>query len=83
MTDRRSEQPAQHGPGIPRDLPDQQVGGSRDRSDPWEGTTPGEEGDGREDEVPDTDEAGTGRRPSGRSAATAPTDPSEPEENSG
>lgn len=66
MTDRRPEGPGDDGAAtpepIPRDLPDQQAGLD---ADPWEA-----EGDAADStrserpdpEIPDTDEAGTGRR---------------------
>ncbi|KRV49965.1 hypothetical protein AQ490_18070 [Wenjunlia vitaminophila] len=36
MTDRRSEEPASHAGAVPRDLPDQQAGGTIGRADPWD-----------------------------------------------
>ncbi|CAL9364690.1 hypothetical protein [Streptomyces pilosus] len=73
MTDHRLEGPGENGAGVPRDLPDQQAGPGED---PWE-VAPGaaeresekkadaseeREADEAGTDVPDTDEAGTGRR---------------------
>ncbi|WP_405819552.1 hypothetical protein OG241_29960 [Streptomyces sp. NBC_01390] len=61
---------------VPRDLPDQQAGVDED---PWEldDDAPGATGpDGRPDpEVPDTDEAGTGRRGAPHSGSGHPEQP--------
>ena len=60
---------------VPRDMPDQQAG---DGGDPWEvddnpaGTRAHERPD---PEVPDTDEAGTGRRGAPHSGSRRPEDP--------
>ncbi|MFJ2774951.1 hypothetical protein [Streptomyces sp. NPDC087300] len=77
---------------VPRDTPDQQAGSGQDPWEPAENTkrenADGE--DGASDDVPDTDEAGTGRRGEGAPRgvqdghdASAPTDEPEPEEPSG
>ncbi|WP_326756486.1 hypothetical protein OH738_02775 [Streptomyces hirsutus] len=78
MTDHRHEGPGENGQGIPRDLPDQQAG---EGEDPWE-VAPGvdEESDPdaaaeRQPDVPDTDEAGTGRRGAPHSASADPEQP--------
>ncbi|GAB2783256.1 hypothetical protein GCM10027073_14950 [Streptomyces chlorus] len=77
MTDHRHEGPGENGRGIPRDLPDQQAG---EGEDPWEVApdAPGE----RQPDVPDTDEAGTGRRGTPHSASADPEQPV-PDEASG
>ncbi|MGX4687990.1 hypothetical protein [Streptomyces sp. JNUCC 63] len=68
MTDHRGEAPGENGAPVPRDLPDQQA---HTGEDPWEvapvperaesGVTDEDEGAAGTD-VPDTDEAGTGRQ---------------------
>ncbi|MGW3016972.1 hypothetical protein [Streptomyces longwoodensis] len=81
MVDHRLEGPGENGTPVPRDLPDQQADAGED---PWEGsparaqeqaerTTSGQPaGDddetGADTAVPDTDEAGTGRRGAPQSA---------------
>ncbi|MEU1131961.1 hypothetical protein ABZ383_19220 [Streptomyces sp. NPDC005900] len=64
MVERNPASPGEDGPPIPRDLPDQQA--SDDSNDPWEldieVAAPGDEEKGADDDVPDTDEAGTDRR---------------------
>ncbi|GAA2259538.1 MULTISPECIES: hypothetical protein [Streptomyces] len=76
MTDHRLEGPGENGEPIPRDMPDQQAD---DGEDPWEvaprftgtGAKDGRRSDDETDEpagdVPDTDEAGTGRQGAPRS----------------
>ena len=65
---------------IPRDLPDQQAGahGGTDRWDPPGGIPSGEQ-DAHphrpEQDVPDTDQAGTGRRGAVHTAGTHPKQP--------
>ncbi|MFD0417017.1 hypothetical protein [Streptomyces sp. NPDC127108] len=62
MSEQKPPSAGEDGPPVPRDLPDQQA---TDRPDPWEpdaeaarsGNAPD-----ADDDVPDTDEAGTGRR---------------------
>ncbi|MFF9817321.1 hypothetical protein [Streptomyces sp. NPDC014006] len=65
MDEHRAEAPGENGDPVPRDLPDQQADAGED---PWEVPTPAArpsardaENDGGADDVPDTDEAGTGR----------------------
>ncbi|MEU1852359.1 hypothetical protein ABZ499_24565 [Streptomyces sp. NPDC019990] len=72
MTDQRLEGPGENGDPVPRDMPDQQADVGED---PWEvaprfsGTGNEDKADGQDevgagepaDDVPDTDEAGTGR----------------------
>lgn len=76
MTDHRLEGPGENGEPVPRDMPDQQADTGED---PWEVAprftgTGEDDGAGKDhadesaDDVPDTDEAGTGRR--GEVAAT-------------
>ncbi|MFI1422403.1 hypothetical protein ACH4VX_31450 [Streptomyces sp. NPDC020731] len=79
MTDHRLEGPGENGAGVPRDLPDQQAGAGED---PWE-VAPGaaeRESEDKTDEptepdVPDTDEAGTGRQGAPHSASGNPQQP--------
>ncbi|CAL9348374.1 hypothetical protein ACWDUG_19385 [Streptomyces cellulosae] len=91
MTDHRLEGPGENGVGVPRDLPDQQAGPDED---PWEvapaaaqreSERKAEESDGpdsSEEDVPDTDEAGTGRQGAPHSAASYPEAPV-PDESTG
>ncbi|MGW0841958.1 hypothetical protein ACWD26_17635 [Streptomyces sp. NPDC002787] len=88
MTDHRLEGPGEHGDPIPKDLPDQQA---NEGEDPWEvappraaddETTGDQGGGGREADVPDTDEAGTGRQGATQSGAVNPEQPV-PDEPSG
>ncbi|MBM4827018.1 hypothetical protein ACFY7K_07650 [Streptomyces althioticus] len=90
MTDHRLEGPGENGVGVPRDLPDQQAGPDED---PWEvapaaaereSERRAEESEDQESEgnVPDTDEAGTGRQGAPRSAASYPEAPV-PDESTG
>ncbi|MFF5362836.1 hypothetical protein ACFY4I_26175 [Streptomyces scabiei] len=86
MTDHRLEGPGEHPDPVPRDMPDQQA---HEGDDPWEvaaGHAGGDERDeggaGEDADVPDTDEAGTGRRGEARSGAVHPEQPV-PDEPSG
>ena len=90
MTDHRLEGPGENGVGVPRDLPDPQAGPDED---PWEvapaaaereSERKSEESDGpdSEEDVPDTDEAGTGRQGAPHSAASYPEAPV-PDESTG
>ncbi|GAA1004982.1 hypothetical protein STXM2123_436 [Streptomyces sp. F-3] len=88
MTGHRGGTPGGNGAPVPRDPPDQQVGAGED---PWEvalapewtgSDAAGEaadEGEGAADaDVPDTDEAGTGRRSASRADTASPDrEPSE------
>ncbi|MET9844189.1 hypothetical protein ACFZC6_39255 [Streptomyces ossamyceticus] len=87
MTDHRLEGPGENGDPIPRDLPDQQA---TEGEDPWE-VVPGQGTGGSEDDdaseetgtdVPDTDEAGTGRQGAPHSGGVHPEQPV-PDEPSG
>ncbi|MCM3301428.1 hypothetical protein [Streptomyces pseudogriseolus] len=96
MTDHRLEGPGENGVGVPRDMPDQQAGPDEDpwevapaaaeRESERKAEEPGEsgEGDGEEsaEDVPDTDEAGTGRQGAPHSAASYPEAPV-PDESTG
>jgi hypothetical protein len=62
----------QDGEPVPRDLPDQQV---RDDEDPLDIPLPPMEEDRSDDELPETDEAGTGRNDGPRSATVHPEHP--------
>ncbi|MGW1674354.1 hypothetical protein [Streptomyces sp. NPDC002324] len=86
MTDHRLEGPGEHPDPVPRDMPDQQASESED---PWEVAPARATGDARDEEasqdgadVPDTDEAGTGRQGAARSDAVDPEQPV-PDEPSG
>jgi hypothetical protein len=68
----------QGGEPVPRDLPDQQVG---EGEDPLDIPVPEVDADEADDEVPDTDEAGAGRRDGPRSATVHPEHPA-PDESS-
>ncbi|EKX62383.1 hypothetical protein Sipo8835_21030 [Streptomyces ipomoeae] len=81
MTDHR-EGPGENADPVPRDLPDQQAGAGED---PWEVAPAGgdtDEDDASAADVPDTDEAGTGRQGAPRSGAVNPEQPV-PDESSG
>ncbi|WP_406176525.1 hypothetical protein [Streptomyces sp. NBC_00996] len=80
MTEHRQEGPGENGDPIPRDMPDQQA---YEGEDPWDARpAPGgaDEGEPATD-VPDTDEAGTGRQGAPRSETVHPEHP-DPEESS-
>ncbi|WP_327319866.1 hypothetical protein [Streptomyces sp. NBC_01235] len=73
----RHEGPGENGAPIPRDLPDQQADGGEDPWDVADAESPREPAE----DVPDTDEAGTGRQgspraDSGRSDHPVPDEPS-------
>ncbi|MFG2515790.1 hypothetical protein [Streptomyces sp. NPDC048584] len=84
MTDHRLEGPGENGAGVPRDLPDQQAGPGED---PWEvapavaereserKTGGADEPDDTASDVPDTDEAGTGRQGDPHPASPNPDHP--------
>lgn len=85
MDEHRLEGPGEHPDPVPRDMPDQQA---TEGEDPWEAapTRAAEERDeGAPDEpedVPDTDEAGTGRQGAPQSGSANPEQPV-PDEPSG
>ncbi|MEU1039377.1 hypothetical protein ACFYP4_15840 [Streptomyces sp. NPDC005551] len=82
MTDHRMEGPGEHGDPIPRDLPDQQAHeGEDDALDITPASGGGDDEDESDSDVPDTDEAGTGRRGGDRSDTVHPEDPN-PDESS-
>ena len=70
MTDHRDEGPGENGVPVPRDLPDQQADAGED---PWE--VDAEAAAEPHEEVPDTDEAGTGRQGAPQSGAVNPQQP--------
>jgi hypothetical protein len=70
VADRRDA--GQGGGPVPRDLPDQQV---REGEDPLDIPVPDVEAEEPDGELPDTDEAGTGRRDGARSANVHPGHP--------
>ncbi|GGU31616.1 hypothetical protein ACH4HG_33645 [Streptomyces coeruleorubidus] len=89
MTDHRLEGPGENGEPVPRDMPDQQADAGED---PWEvaprftgtgkdGKDDGDEADEPAGDVPDTDEAGTGRQGVPRSGTVHPEHP-DPDESS-
>ncbi|KMS77249.1 hypothetical protein ACM01_01020 [Streptomyces viridochromogenes] len=79
MADDRHETPEHTGEPVPRDLPDQQA---NEGEDPWEVPVEPADDTGEADDVPDTDEAGTGRKGAPQSGAVHPEHPA-PEEPSG
>ncbi|MGW7378190.1 hypothetical protein [Streptomyces sp. NPDC054794] len=70
MADQRGHESAEDGGPVPRDLPDQQADAGED---PWEVSPDAASVGG--DDVPDTDEAGTGRRGAPHSGAVHPEHP--------
>jgi hypothetical protein len=83
MTERRMEEPAAQAGAVPRDLPDQQVGGTVGDRDPWDVEAPSqrEESGGRREEEgeeqardQDQDEAA---RDEGTEASPAPEEPAD------
>lgn len=75
MTDHRLEAPGENGEPVPRDMPDQQAGAGED---PWEVAPEHDDADGEEapvTDVPDTDEAGTGRQGAPKSGSVHPEQP--------
>ncbi|MER6143196.1 hypothetical protein ABT174_24670 [Streptomyces sparsogenes] len=82
MTDRRLEAPGDHTHAIPRDMPDQQVHEGPDPLDVDRSGFTYEGPDDRDDDVPDLDESGTGRRGSPQTGGTRPDHPI-PDEPSG
>ncbi|WP_037671282.1 hypothetical protein [Streptomyces griseus] len=81
MTEHRVEGPGQSDGPVPRDLPDQQAQGGED---PWEGDPARAQADAetedpdnapRSEDVPDTDEAGTGRQGAPHGATVHPEHP--------
>jgi hypothetical protein len=90
VTDHRLDAPGENGDPVPRDMPDQQADAGED---PWEVaprfTGTGKDDEGRADgsgepagDVPDTDEAGTGRQGT-PSSGTGQTEDPVPDEPSG
>lgn len=91
MTDHRLESPGENGAGVPRDLPDQQAGPGEDpwevapaAAERESGKKSGKKGGKEaqepasgpsEPDVPDTDEAGTGRQGAPHSASPNPDHP--------
>ncbi|WP_086740342.1 hypothetical protein [Streptomyces glaucescens] len=90
MDEHREEEPGRGTDPLPRDLPDQQT---REGEDPWDVPTgpegpratddsAREEDGGGSADVPDTDEAGTGRRDAPRPGGTDREAPDAPPEES-
>ncbi|MGN9762394.1 hypothetical protein [Streptomyces sp. SD31] len=79
MTDERRTTQDKTDEPVPRDLPDQQANPAQD---PWEVSVEPADASTEGDDVPDTDEAGTGRQGAARSDTVHPEHP-EPEEPSG
>jgi hypothetical protein len=72
MANDRHQGPAKDAGPVPRDLPDQQTHVAGE--DPWD-LPAGEPGDPATEDVPDTDEAGTGPDGAPRSASAHPEQP--------
>ncbi|QOV40547.1 hypothetical protein IM697_20375 [Streptomyces ferrugineus] len=72
MADNRRGAPDQNGEPVPRDLPDQQADAGED---PWEVPVEPAEDATEGDDVPDTDEAGTGRQGAPQSGTVHPEHP--------
>ncbi|MFF0791786.1 hypothetical protein [Streptomyces spiralis] len=77
MTEHRREAPGETGRPVPRDMPDQQA---RSGEDPWEAAhsgarRPAHPESGTDEDVPDTDEAGTGRKGNTNAATVHPEHP--------
>ncbi|MBT2416791.1 hypothetical protein J7F01_09745 [Streptomyces sp. ISL-22] len=79
MADDRREAPDQNGEPIPRDLPDQQADAGED---PWEVSVAPADDTAEADDVPDLDEAGTGRQGAAQPGTVHPEHPA-PEEPTG
>ncbi|POX47165.1 hypothetical protein C3489_30410 [Streptomyces sp. Ru71] len=80
MAAHRDDEPGERADPVPRDLPDQQADAGED---PWDAGPAGEDaGTGDEPDVPDTDEAGTGREGAPHAAGVNPDQPV-PDEPSG
>ncbi|MGW6905145.1 hypothetical protein [Streptomyces sp. NPDC054940] len=79
MADHDREAPDRTGEPVPRDLPDQQADTGED---PWEVPVVPADDATEADDVPDTDEAGTGRKGAPRSGTVHPEHPA-PQEPSG
>lgn len=79
MADDRREAPDQTGEPVPRDLPDQQADAGED---PWEVPVEPVDDTTEADDVPDMDEAGTGRQGAPQSGTVHPEHPA-PEEPTG
>ncbi|WP_109003685.1 hypothetical protein [Streptomyces rishiriensis] len=75
MAEHRLQGPGGNGARVPRDPPDQQADGGDDH---WDVAEPEDSQQAAED-VPDTDEAGTGRQGAPR-AGSGPSENPEPEE---
>ncbi|WP_171114893.1 hypothetical protein [Streptomyces sp. Z423-1] len=81
MTDHRDEEPGRSPDPVPRDLPDQQA--MADEEDPWELSKEAKGAEGAEGaeedraaaDVPDTDEAGSGRQGAPQPATVHPEHP--------
>ncbi|MEU2717382.1 hypothetical protein [Streptomyces sp. NPDC007205] len=75
MAAQREPEPGQDRGPVPRDMPDQQAGAGED---PWEVTPgrPGEDDATPADDVPDTDEAGSGPRGAPHPGTARPEHPS-------
>jgi len=76
VSDDRQQGPGEKADPIPRDMPDQQA---HEGEDPWDARPAGGGTDDNEGEpatdVPDTDEAGTGRQGAPHSGAVHPEHP--------
>ncbi|WP_246201713.1 hypothetical protein [Streptomyces alboniger] len=79
MDERNPPSPGQDGPPVPRDLPDQQASDDNDAWDVDEKTATTGNAPDSDDDVPETDEGGTGRRGDSRPDASG-SEPPEMEE---
>lgn len=70
MAHQQDGEPAETAAGTPRDLPDQQAGATEDEEREEEAAQ-----STSQEDVPDTDEAGTGRRGEPHAAGTHPEQP--------
>lgn len=62
MSEQKPPSAGTDGPPVPRDLPDQQATDQRDPWEPEDDAAHSGDAPDADDDVPDTDEAGTGRR---------------------
>lgn len=72
MTDRRHQDSGEQSAPVPRDMPDQQARGDEDR---WDARPVRSGKDESAADVPDTDEAGTGRQGMPRKGGVHPDTP--------
>ncbi|MFI9155768.1 hypothetical protein [Streptomyces sp. NPDC053367] len=73
MDDHRQEAPGGNGTPVPHDMQDQEAAAGTD--DRWDARPDPDPAGTPDEEVPDTDEAGTGRRGAPHAAGTHPDQP--------